>query len=49
MFIILDPVRTREVEKMTDWELFQSLTPELISRFTLLMKLIKKHIVLQSL
>jgi hypothetical protein len=35
MFSILDPVRTREaldpVEKLTDWELFQSLASELIS------------------
>jgi hypothetical protein len=34
MFIILDPVGMREafdpVEKLTDWELFQSLTPELV-------------------
>jgi hypothetical protein len=35
MFSIPDPVRTREaldpVEKLTDWELFQSLVSELIS------------------
>jgi hypothetical protein len=35
MFIILDPVRTRKVldpvEKLTDWELFQSFVSELIS------------------
>jgi hypothetical protein len=34
MFSILDPVRTKEaldsVEKLTDWELFQSLASELI-------------------
>jgi hypothetical protein len=50
MFSILDPVRTREaldpVEKLTDWELFQSLASELIlqiSKLTLVMKLIKQH------
>jgi hypothetical protein len=36
MFSILDPVRTTEaldpVEKLTDWELFQSLTSELMSQ-----------------
>jgi hypothetical protein len=35
MFIILDPVRTRKaldpVEKLRDWELFQSFASELIS------------------
>jgi hypothetical protein len=35
MFIIRDSVRTREaldpIVKLTDWELFQSLFPELIS------------------
>jgi hypothetical protein len=35
MFSILDPVRMREaldpVQKLTDWELFQSLASELIS------------------
>jgi hypothetical protein len=54
MFSILDPVRTMEalnpVEKLTDWELFQSLASEFIlqiSKFTILIKLIKQHMTLQ--
>jgi hypothetical protein len=51
MFSILDPVIMREaldpVEKFPDWEWFQSFACELIyiqiSKFTLLMRLIKQY------